>query len=51
MKPKFYNGNTLQLPNNGAAYFPALEEAIESAQHTISLETYISLLMIWRVGA
>lgn len=41
MKPRFYDGNSLQLLNNGAAYFPALEQAIDSAQHTVSLETYI----------
>lgn len=41
MKPLFSNGNTLRLLNNGAAYFPALEEAIDSAQYTVSLETYL----------
>ena len=41
MKPLFSNGNTLQLLNNGAAYFPALEEAIDSARYTVSLETYL----------
>lgn len=41
MKPQFSDGNALELLNNGTAYFPALEEAIDSAQKTISLETYI----------
>lgn len=41
MKPQFYDGNTIQLLNNGAAYFPALEQAIDSAKYTVSLETYI----------
>jgi cardiolipin synthase len=41
MKPRFTNGNSLQLLTNGTAYFPALEQAIDTAQNVVSLETYI----------
>ncbi|WP_446008912.1 cardiolipin synthase ClsB [Candidatus Electrothrix sp.] len=41
MKPQFINGNSLQLLTNGAAYFLALEQAINTAQHVVFLETYI----------
>ncbi len=41
MKPRFINGNSLQLLTNGAAYFLALEQAIDSARNIVSLETYI----------
>ena len=34
-------GNRITLLRNGAEYFPALESAIESAQHEIYLQTYI----------
>lgn len=41
MKPRFLNGNNLQLLKNGAAFFPALEEAIDAARESLSIETYI----------
>jgi len=41
MTLEFLGGNTLQLLTNGRAYFPALLQAIESAQREIYLETYI----------
>ncbi len=34
-------GNQISLLRNGAAYFPALEAAIDSAQYEIYLQTYI----------
>lgn len=37
----FISGNQIQLLRNGAEYFPALETAIENAQHEIYLQTYI----------
>ena len=37
----FIGGNHLKLLRNGAEYFPALETAIQHAQHEIYLETYI----------
>lgn len=37
----FINGNHIQLLRNGAEYFPALEDAINHAQHSIYLQTYI----------
>lgn len=37
----FVGGNQLKLLRNGAEYFPALEAAIESAQHEIQLQSYI----------
>ncbi len=37
----FIGGNHLKLLRNGAEYFPALEAAIQHAQHEIYLETYI----------
>ncbi len=37
----FIGGNQLKLLRNGAEYFPALEAAIESAEHEIYLQTYI----------
>ncbi len=37
----FVGGNQLKLLRNGAEYFPALEAAIESAQHEIHLQSYI----------
>ena len=37
----FTNGNCITLLRNGAEYFPALEAAIQQAQHEIYLETYI----------
>jgi cardiolipin synthase A/B len=41
MTLEFLGGNKLQLLTNGSAYFPALEQAFETAQHEIYLETYI----------
>ncbi|MCB2180537.1 MAG: cardiolipin synthase ClsB [Desulfobulbaceae bacterium] len=41
MKPQFINGNSLQLLPNNAAYFLALEQAIDAARTGVSLETYI----------
>ncbi|MEX2480901.1 MAG: cardiolipin synthase ClsB [Gammaproteobacteria bacterium] len=41
MKLDYIAGNTLQLLDSGAAYFNALEAAIDAAQHEIFLETYI----------
>ncbi|AGF77539.1 phosphatidylserine/phosphatidylglycerophosphate/cardiolipin synthase [Desulfocapsa sulfexigens DSM 10523] len=41
MKTRFINGNTLQLLTNGAAYFMALEQAIDTARNIVPLETYI----------
>lgn len=38
---QFIGGNQLQLLKNGAGYFPALQTAIEQAQHEIYLQTYI----------
>ena len=38
---KFLGGNQLTLLQNGADYFPALEAAIDAAQHHVYLETYI----------
>jgi len=38
---KFLGGNQLTLLQNGAEYFPALEAAIDSAQHHVYLESYI----------
>lgn len=38
---KFLAGNQLTLLQNGAEYFPALEAAIDQAQHHVFLETYI----------
>ncbi|BAL23023.1 cardiolipin synthase ClsB [Azoarcus sp. KH32C] len=37
----FVGGNRITLLENGAAYFPALEQAIDAAQCEIFLETYI----------
>jgi cardiolipin synthase len=41
MNPRFVEGNVVRLLENGAEYFPALIEAIESALNEIHLETYI----------
>lgn len=38
---KYLGGNQLTLLQNGAEYFPALEAAIDQAQHQVFLETYI----------
>ena len=41
MKPRFIDGNSLQLLTNSLAYFLALEQAIDAAQIVVSIETYI----------
>jgi cardiolipin synthase len=37
----YYSGNHVKLLRNGTEYFPAIEAAIQQAQHEIYLETYI----------
>jgi cardiolipin synthase len=37
----FFNGNQIKLLRNGGEYFPALETAIDSAVHSVYLQTYI----------
>ncbi|OIR17617.1 putative cardiolipin synthase YbhO [mine drainage metagenome] len=37
----FISGNQIKLLRNGAEYFPALEAAIENAEHEVYLQTYI----------
>src|SRR5664279_3796795 len=37
----FHSGNQVTLLRNGTEYFPALEAAIDSAQHEIYLQAYI----------
>ncbi len=39
--PDFVEGNRITLLRNGSEYFPALESAIDRAQHEVHLETYI----------
>ena len=41
MKPRFVSGNRIELLETGAAYFPALIEAIDAATGEIHLHTYI----------
>ena len=41
MKPRFVEGNSVRLLENGAEYFPALVEAIDSASSEVHLESYI----------
>jgi cardiolipin synthase len=41
MSVAFREGNRLTLLKSGVEYFPALEAAIDEAQHTVHLETYI----------
>lgn len=41
MRPHYFDGNRVRLLRDGAAYFPALEQAIDSAHRDIFLETYI----------
>ncbi len=41
MTPRFVDGNTIRLLENGTQYFPVLIAAIESATIEIHLETYI----------
>ena len=38
---KFLGGNQLTLLQNGVEFFPALEAAIDQAQHQVFLESYI----------
>ena len=38
---RFRSGNRIKLLENGTAYFPALEAALDSASHEIYFETYI----------
>ena len=38
---RFLRGNRITLMRCGAEYFPALEAAIDHAQHEIYLQTYI----------
>ncbi|SET04953.1 cardiolipin synthase [Nitrosomonas marina] len=40
-KTTYVGGNAIRLLHNGREYFPALEQAIDSAQYEIHLETYI----------
>jgi cardiolipin synthase len=39
--PDLVEGNRITLLRNGSEYFPALESAIDKAQHEVHLETYI----------
>src|SRR5205823_12171992 len=39
--PPLQPGNTIQTFNNGDQIFPAMLDAIRSAQHTITFETFI----------
>ena len=41
MRTQFSGGNKIQLLRNSAEYFPALESAINAAQTSIYLQTYI----------
>lgn len=41
IQTSFTDGNNIRLLHNGSEYFPTLEQAIDSAQHDIYLETYI----------
>ena len=41
LKLKWLQGNDIRLLHNGGEYFPALIEAIDSAQQSVHLETYI----------
>src|SRR5260221_2636012 len=41
MTGRFLPGNRLKLLRSGTEYFPALEAAIQAAQHDIFIETYI----------
>jgi len=38
---EYHPGNQVQLLNSGREYFPALEQAIDTATHEVRLETYI----------
>jgi cardiolipin synthase len=37
----FLEGNTLELLNNGDAFYPAMLAAVEAAEHSITIEAYI----------
>ena len=37
----FLDGNTLELLNNGDAFYPPMLDAIKSAEHSITIEAYI----------
>jgi cardiolipin synthase len=37
----FISNNTINLLQNGEAYFPAIEAALDRAMHEIYLESYI----------
>jgi len=37
----FFDGNTLDLLNNGDAFYPPMLAAIKSAEHSITIEAYI----------
>ena len=41
MRSPFFGGNTVDVLENGDEIFPAMLEAIRSAEYTITLETYI----------
>ena len=41
MSPRWKTGNRFRLLENGEQFFPAVFEAIESAQHEVILETFI----------
>ena len=41
LKLRWREGNAIRLLHNGGEYFPALIEAIDTAQHSVHLETYI----------
>ncbi len=41
LRLRWREGNAIRLLHNGGEYFPALIEAIDGAQHSVHLETYI----------
>lgn len=41
LRLKWHDGNQIDLLHNGESFFPALCNAIDAAQHTVHLETYI----------
>lgn len=43
MKTGWFTGNTFKLLENGNAFYPAVEAAIEQAKHEVLLETFILL--------
>jgi len=38
---RFVDGNRIRLLKNGAAFFPALVDAIDAAERDVRIETYI----------